>query len=252
MAMCSGIASAQEQHVSNFEGCVTQAKEKRGETTTEIYSSWKCDGATAQRLAARPDQCSADVKPSLRNVERRTRQLDDGFYTRVVWATDLCAGQCEMRSYNDARETSYLCEVRRHADVRPPRYGGPPLRNTYNRRYRDDYPPGRYGDDYRPGPAQRRDYYGPALRGYEPPPPYVLRRRPEPERESRMTERWVYVTPGWHLEYRYDDYPDDRRRDNYRDDDRRDDYRREDYRPPRIEYRPGEYRREDYRPGDDR
>jgi hypothetical protein len=230
MAMCAGIASAQEQRASNFEACISEAKERRSETTTEDYTSWRCVGATAQKLAARPDQCPADIKPPIRNVEHHVRQLDDGYYTRVVWRTDVCAGQCETRFYNDTRETNYLCDVRRHADVRPPRYGGPASRNAYYRRY---------GDDYRP-PARRWDYYGPALRSYEPPPPYVLRRRPEPEREARVIERRYYITPGFHLEYRYDDDPDDRRRD-YRDDDRREDYRRDyDYRPPRIELRPGD------------
>jgi hypothetical protein len=248
MAMCSGIACAQEQHVSNFEACVGEAKEK---STMENYSSWKCEGATAQRLAARPDQCPGDVKPLLRNVERRTRQLDDGLYLRIIWRTNECAGQCETRIYNYARDTAYMCEVRRHAEGRIPRYDGPPLRPTYLRRYGDD----RYGDEYRPAPARRWGYYGPATRSYEQPEPN-FRRRLEPEREARVIER-RYIMPGWRLEYQYpDDDRDDRRdykrRDDFRDEERRDGYRREDYRPPRVEYYyPGSSRGGDDRRDDD-
>jgi hypothetical protein len=236
MAMCSAIARAQDQHVSNFEACVSEAREKRSETTMENYTSWKCVGAIAQRLAVRPDQCPADVKPPLRNVSRTSRQLDDGFYLRVVWWTGICAGQCETRIYNDARDSAYMCEVRRHAEARGLRNGGPPLRPNYYRRY-NDYPP------YQPGPPRRWDYHGPAVRSY-PPGPDAFRRGPDPEREVRVTGRGYSIPPGWHLEYRYDDYPGDRRRDDGRWDDNRD----EAYLPPRVEYYRGDYRRDDYRP----
>src|SRR5262245_38708221 len=110
VAMCSGIASAQE-HVSNFDACVSEARQRHTDSVTETYFSYKCDGATAQRLAARPDQCAADVRPSRNRIERTSRQMDDGLYLRMIWRTSVCAGMCETRFYNDARRTGYLCEV---------------------------------------------------------------------------------------------------------------------------------------------
>jgi hypothetical protein len=222
MATCSGIAGAQES-LSNFEACVAEGKQRHTDAAMENYLSYKCDGAAAQRLAARPDQCVADVKPSLRNVERRSRQLNDGLYQRIIWRTDACAGMCETRFYTDARDTSYLCEVRRHLEARIPQNGPQPLRNTgYYRRYVEDYPP------------PPRYTYGPAARTYEQPRYYVVR--------PRTAERWYYIEPGRYVEYRY---PGD-----YADDDRREDYRRDDYRTDG--YRGDDYRRDDYRRSDDR
>jgi hypothetical protein len=235
MAVCTGIASAQEQ-VSNFEACVSEAKQKHSDAVMANYLSYKCDGATAQRLAARPDQCDADVKPSLRNVERRSRQLEDGLYQRIVWRTAACAGMCETRIYNDSRDTNYLCEVRRHTEDRATYYGPPP-RNTY------------YGRDADENPPQRRVIYGPAIRTYDQSAPSVYRRRaPESERERLVEERWYYIMPGWHLEYEYDE-PSSRRRDD--DDDRRYDSRRDSRDDDRGDsYRIYEYRRSDSRRGD--
>jgi hypothetical protein len=203
--MWSGIASA--QYVSNFDACVSDAREKHTDATMEDYTSFKCDGAVAQRLASRPDECSSDVRPSAGRIERRSRQLDDGLYLRMTWSTRACAGRCEIRFYNDSRDPNYLCEVRRHTsdsrrsddDDRPP--------PRYNRRYRDYPPPRRW--------VWRDDD--------EPPVRYRQLREPE---EVRRVERWIYAEPE-----RYREYP----RDYYRGDyynyydyrrDYRDDYRR--------------------------
>jgi hypothetical protein len=197
LAMWSGIASA--QYVSNFDACVSDARQKHTDSTMENYTSFKCDGAVAQKLAARPDECSADVRPSAGRIERRSRQLDDGLYLRMTWSTQACAGRCEIRFYNDARDPNYLCEVRqRSSESRRPDYDDrPPPR--YNRRYPDYPPPRRW-----------------VWREYDEPVPYRRGLR-EPEQEVRRAERWIYVEPE-----RYREYPRDYRDDYYRDDYRRD------------------------------
>jgi hypothetical protein len=162
VTMCSGTASTQE-HVSNFDACVNASKLRHTDSVMENYLSYKCDGAIAERLAARPDQCSLDLKPSLHRIVRKSRQLDEGLYVRMIWSTEVCAGMCETMIYRDARETSYLCEVRRHTAGRMTLDGG------------QGYP--RYVDEYLP----RQGWIYPA-RGYG---------------------RWVYREPGWHLEYEY-------------------------------------------------
>jgi hypothetical protein len=218
MAMCSGIAGAQAP-LSNFEACIAEARQRHTDSAMENYLSFKCDGPTAERLAARPDHCAGDARPSLRNVERRSRQLDDGLYLRIIWRTDVCAGMCETRFYTDARDTNYLCEVRRHREPRIPWNYGQPLRNTgYYSRYADEYPP----------PPPPPWTYRTAAGSYEQ-PRYVLR--------PPVTERWYYVEPGWYREYRPRDHADDDRRDVYDDrrgddraDDRRDGYLRYEYR----------------------
>jgi hypothetical protein len=178
----------------------------------ENYLSFKCDGGTAERLAARPDQCAGDARPPLRNVERSSRQLDDGLYLRIIWRTDVCAGMCEARLYIDARDTSYLCEVRRHLEAGVRQNYGRPLRNA------DYYWP--YADEYPPPPAPR----------HEQPRYYVPR--------PRVTEPYD-VEPGRYREYRPSDYADDDRRDDYRRDDRRGDDRADDRRDGYLRY---EYR----------
>jgi hypothetical protein len=212
LAMWSATVSAQS--VSNFDACVSDSQQKHTDSTMENYTSWKCDGATAQRLAVRPDQCSADVRPS--RIERKSRQLEDGLYLRMIWRTQVCAGMCEIRFYNDSRDPSYLCEVRRHTgesmaaqndDRPPPRY----------RRYPGEYPP------------ERRWVW----RDYDEPGPYRRRIR-EPEEDVRRRERRIYVEPEWYRIYPRDD------RDEYRDAyryDYRDDYRRDDYRRDYYYYR---------------
>jgi hypothetical protein len=197
LAMWSGIASA--QYVSNFDACVSDAQQKHTDSTMDNYTSWKCDGATAQRLAARPDQCSADVRPS--RTERKSRQLEDGLYLRIIWRTQVCAGMCEIRFYNDSRDPSYLCEVRRHiGDSRSVQYDDRPTPRY--RRYPGEYPQGR--SVWRP------------VREYDEPGPYRRRIR-EPEEEVRRRERWIYIEPQWHRErdYRADDYRDDYYRQDY-------------------------------------
>ena len=204
MVMCCGIAGAQD-HVSNFETCISEAKQKHADATMETYLSYKCDGPTAQRLAARPDQCAMDVKPALRNIERRSRQLEEGLYLRMIWRTEACAGMCETTLYNDARETSYLCEVRRHTAGRVAQDGGQTLRNTGYQRYVNDY--------------QQDRRYGPAVRRYEQPYYSSRRRIPETDAGSPDAGRWYYIPPGWYLEYRYPSDYVDGGRDDYRSDD---------------------------------
>jgi hypothetical protein len=206
--MCSGIAIAHGR-ISNFDACVSAAEQRHADSIMDTYLSYKCDGAVAQRLAARPDQCGADVRPSRSRIVRSSRQLEDGLYLRMIWRTGACAGMCETRSYSDARETKYLCEVRRHIvgpgtpDAEPPRYP------SY-RRYLEEYPP--------------RDSVYRGAPGYAPMEPY----------EPRRPGRWVYGKPPWYHPYDYPGWggsPDGYRRD---DDDRSNDYRRD-----------GPYRRDD-------
>jgi hypothetical protein len=230
VAMCTGTASAQE--LSNFETCVSEARQNRADAEMPNYLSYKCDGPIAQKLAARPDQCYADIKPSLRNIDRWSRQLADGLYLRMIWRTEVCAGMCETRIYSDARPTNYLCEVRRHTERRIAEDGGEPVRTTgYYRRDSYDYPP-------------ERRVYGPA-RTYQ--PDYYTYRRPrEAEGGTRVSERWYYIEPRYRT-YRYpdDDADDDRREEYRRDDDRRDGYRRDDDREESYR-RDSDYRRDDY------
>jgi len=197
--MCSGIANAQE-HLSNFDTCVSEAKQKHTDSTMDTYTSYKCDGATARKLAARPDECAAGIKPPLNRIERKSRQLEDGLYLRMTWRTELCAGMCETRFYNDSRDTVYLCEVHRHSDGRVAQSNDRGPRNTDYRRYENEYRSGRRWDS-RP------------VRSYKPPGSY-RRRMLETEEEARRIERWFDSEPEWHPEYPYpSDYSDDYRRD---------------------------------------
>jgi hypothetical protein len=203
--MSPGIAGAQ-QYVSNFEACVSEATQKHADSTMDNYSSYRCDGATAQKLAVKPDACSSDVKPG--RIERKSRQLSNGLYLRMVWRTRLCAGMCEIRLYDDARDTSYRCEVRRHrAETREAQNDDPPPR----RYRRNPYP---YDD---PPPQQTRR----PVRGYDDPEYY--RRRRLDEEDARQMDRWIYRGERYQVSPRVnrDEY-----RDGYRDD--RDDYRRDD------------------------
>jgi hypothetical protein len=203
LVMWSGTVSAQSG--SNFDACVNDAQEKHTDSTMDNYTSWKCDGAKAQKLAVRPDSCSADARPT--RIDRKTRQLEDGLYLRMTWSTRACAGMCEIRFYNDeSKQTSYLCDVRRRTaesrpvsddDRRPPRY---------YRRY-----PGEYY------PPERR--FSRPVREYDEPPPRRRRVR-EPDEDVRGRGRWIYdEPPDWRREWRRV-YPRDEYRNVYRDDDR--------------------------------
>ncbi len=201
VAMSSGTAGAQER-VSNFEACVTDAKQKHSDSTMDTYTSYKCDGAAAQKLAARPDECTADIRPPLSRIERKSRQLEDGLYLRMLWRTEVCAGMCETRFYNDSRDTKYLCEVRRLSDGRVAQSGDRAPRSTGYRRYGND--------EYRSG---RHSVYRP-VRNYDQPPDSFRRRMLETEAEAHRIERWIYRDPEWYRWYAYpSDYSDDYRHD---------------------------------------
>jgi hypothetical protein len=220
VATGSGIASAQDQQsASYFQQCINEAVQQHSHAAMPTFLSFKCAGATAQKLATRPDQCDSDAMPSLRNIERRSRRLEDGLYLRVVWRTEVCAGLCETRVYNDTRETSYSCEVRRHLEGRVAQF--PPQQRSLGYYRRDD--------GYESTPRQ-----GPAYYYYEPPVPEAGSQRvPEAPGERRITERYYYYIPGEYLQYRYPGREADDPRDNYRaggarrDDDRRDDGERD-------------------------
>jgi hypothetical protein len=200
VAVCSGIGSAQE-HLSNFDACVTDAKQKHTDSTTDTYTSYKCDGVTAQKLAARPDECAADIKPPLNRIERKSRQLEDGLYLRMIWRTEVCAGMCETRFYNDSRDTKYLCEVRRLSGDRVARSGDRAPRNTNHRHHENEYQSG------------RRWVYRP-VRNYDQPPGSFRRRMWETEEEARRIERWIYRESEWYRWYACpSDCPDDYHRD---------------------------------------
>jgi hypothetical protein len=213
MAMCSGVAGAQE-HPSNFETCVSEARQKHTDSTMDTYTSYKCDGATAQKLAARPDECAAGVRPPLNRIERKSRQLEDGLYLRMTWSAEVCAGMCETRFYNDSRDTKYLCEVRRRSDGRVAQGGDRASGSTSYKRY---------GNQYQ---SRRRWTYRP-VRNYDQADPF-RRRMLETEEEARRIERWIYGEHEWYPEYSYPgDYADDYRRNDYRRAYRGGDYRRD-------------------------
>lgn len=117
VATGSAVASAQQpvgNPLSNFEACVSEARQRQADPPAADGAPYKCDGATAGRLAARPDACAADgVKPPASLIERQFKQLEDGLYLRTTWQTQMCAGMCETRFYNDSRDANYLCEVGR-------------------------------------------------------------------------------------------------------------------------------------------
>jgi hypothetical protein len=192
VALWSGIACA--QHVSNFDACVSEASQKHADSTLDNYSSYRCDGATAQKLAVRPDACSSDdIKPS--RIERKSKQLGNGLYLRMVWRTRLCAGMCEIQIYNDSRDTSYRCEVRRHSgESREARNDDPPPRRYRRSPYPYDDPP-------------PRQTWRPVRRYHD--PEYDRRWRLD-EEDARRMDRWIYRGE-WHRVYPRED------RDEYRD-----------------------------------
>jgi hypothetical protein len=204
LALCCGGASAQE-HLSNFDTCIAESRQRHTDSTMPDYWSYKCDGATAQKLAARPDECSADTLPRSDRIEHKSRQLRDGLYLRMIWRTGVCAGMCETRFYSDSRGPSYLCEVRRHMSDRVARSSAQSSRYTTGRRYPNGYPPRRWA--WRP------------RRTYEPPAAY-WRRMQETEEDAPR----IYDEPDSNPRY-YRDYGDrdyGYRDDRYRDDSYRD------------------------------
>jgi hypothetical protein len=105
---------------ANFDLCVNEAKTNHSDTAAAGYTSYKCEGTTAEKLAARPDECAGGPKPSLRNLTRKSQQMDDGLYTVLSWTAGKCSGSCKTRSY-DTKDTNYLCELRIYGDdSRPP------------------------------------------------------------------------------------------------------------------------------------
>jgi hypothetical protein len=110
LALCPAIANA-----TNFEVCVNEAKTNHNDAPAEGYASYKCEGTTAEKLLARPDECPGGTKPSLRNLVRKSRQFDDGVWSSLSWTAGKCVGMCETRSY-DSKEPTYLCEVRVYGD----------------------------------------------------------------------------------------------------------------------------------------
>jgi hypothetical protein len=115
------IASA-----TNFDLCVNEAKTNHAETAEAGYTVYKCEGMTAEKLAARPDECAGGAKPLLRSLSRKVQQFDDGLYAIMSWTAGKCTGSCKTRSY-DSRDTNYLCEVRIYGD------GGPPTESNRQR-----------------------------------------------------------------------------------------------------------------------
>ena len=110
-----GIGRAQEDRndrlSSNFDACVNEARQNHTERVTDTYYSYQCEGATAERLAARPDQCGDGAKPSQSQLKSSLQQVEDGLYLRMKWRTGMCAGLCEARLYADDREATHKCEL---------------------------------------------------------------------------------------------------------------------------------------------
>jgi hypothetical protein len=110
LVLCPAVASA-----TNFDKCVTEARTNHTETTVEGYTAYKCEGETAEKLSARPDECPGGKKPDLRNLIRTKQQFDDGLFSKLEWRIGKCSGSCEARSY-DNKETHYQCELHVYAN----------------------------------------------------------------------------------------------------------------------------------------
>lgn len=103
-----------DDRASNFDTCVTEATQHHTDRMVkDTYYYYECEGPTAEKLAARPDECGSDVRPSPGEVKRWWDQLEDGLYLRVKWGTGRCAGLCQTRLYTDARKTTHRCELHR-------------------------------------------------------------------------------------------------------------------------------------------
>ncbi len=186
------IASA-----TNFDVCVNEAKTNHNDTAGDGFTSYKCEGATAEKLSARPDECTGGAKPSLRSLARKSRQLDDGLYSSMSWTAGKCVGSCEMRSY-DSQNTTYLCEVRVYSDVAKP---APPASRPAPESEREPLPPGPGGGEIgSPGPGGRQAANAFRLRrrpppglGWAPPPP---RHYGRDDRYNRY-DRYSHYRPGF-------------------------------------------------------
>jgi hypothetical protein len=216
---------------TNFDACVNDAKQTDSVATADGYISYRCENTTAEKLAARPDECPVgDVKPPLSSLVRRQTQLDDGLLTSLSWRAGRCSGSCEMRSF-DSQEATYNCEVRIYSDdggpaettrERPPAAGDRQAANQprrprwFPRRYSRLAPP-RYPDraypirpplySERPAyPGRPRFYSGrpdylyppdyPVLPDYPQPPPVYSDRSDYPDRPPVYPDRWsAYPIP---------------------------------------------------------
>lgn len=193
LTLYPAIASA-----TNFDVCVNEAKANHNDTTADDYTSYKCEGTTAEKLSARPDECAGGGKPPLGRLIRKSNQLDDGFYSKLSWTAGKCGGSCEMRSY-DSKDTTYLCEVRVYSDdVRLAETGREqaqpaeprPAANDFKHRRRLPQP----GPGWSPPPPPRYSHYG---------------------RPSFVRRSWFDQPPPPEFrEYEYDRYWDQRRRCN--------------------------------------
>jgi hypothetical protein len=162
LMLCPAIANA-----TNFEVCVNEAKTNHNDTTAEGYTSYKCEGTTAEKLLARPDECPGGAKPSLRSLARKSRQFDDGLWSSLSWTAGKCVGSCETRSY-DSKDPTYLCEVRVYDDGRPAAESN-----------REPLPPGPGPGSLRPRPGGP-DAGGPGPGSRQAANEARLRRRPPP------------------------------------------------------------------------
>jgi hypothetical protein len=95
---------------------MTEAKTKHNDAAAEGYAIYTCEGTTAEKLLARPDECEAGrPKPPLASLKRDRAQKDDGQYSQLIWRAGKCSGVCESRSY-DSKDTTYKCELRVYAN----------------------------------------------------------------------------------------------------------------------------------------
>jgi hypothetical protein len=97
---------------TNFETCMTEAKTNHTDAVAEGYTAYTCEGTTAEKLLARPDECEAgSPKPLLSSLNRQKKQFEYGLYSQLTWRAGRCSGSCEAQSY-DSKDTTYKCELR--------------------------------------------------------------------------------------------------------------------------------------------
>jgi hypothetical protein len=176
LALCFALYPA-IAGATNYDVCVSEARTNHTDTAAEGYASYKCEGTTAEKLTARPDECTdgGALKPALRSLVRKSRQLDDGLYTSLTWIAGRCTGACETRSY-DSKDTTYLCEVRVYAGDGRPADTRPAATRPAETRPAETRPAEtRHAETSRepaPGPGPRSHRRRPSLSGpWSPPPP---------------------------------------------------------------------------------